>query len=119
MLKIGSVIKVVITGIQPYGAFCKYKMYDGLIHISEFSDGYVKSIKDYVEVDQIVKVQVVEIDLDNKQLRLSFKAVNKEKKLQQKNEIPELKIGFDSLDEKMNTWINKKYQDIKGDDKVE
>ena len=36
--------------------------YDGLIHISEFSDNYVRSIDDYVTVGQQVKLKVLDVD---------------------------------------------------------
>ena len=44
-----DIIKVQITGIQKYGAFANIdNNYDGLIHISEISYGYVKNINDYI-----------------------------------------------------------------------
>lgn len=42
-IKINDVIEVTVTGIQKYGAFVLINnKYDGLIHISEISSGYVK-----------------------------------------------------------------------------
>ena len=47
-VKKNDVIKVKVTGVQKYGAFVLINnKYDGLIHISEISSGYVKNINDY------------------------------------------------------------------------
>ena len=46
-IKVNDIIEVVVTGIQKYGAFVLINnKYDGLIHISEISSGYVKNIND-------------------------------------------------------------------------
>ena len=46
-IKINDIIEVTVTGIQKYGAFVLINdKYDGLIHISEISSGYVKNIND-------------------------------------------------------------------------
>ena len=50
-VKKNDVIKVKVTGVQKYGAFVNSEdnNYDGLIHISEISYGYVKNVNDYKE----------------------------------------------------------------------
>lgn len=109
MIKKDSVIKVKVSGIQSYGAFVKYKDYDGLIHISEFSENFVRNINDYVSVGEIVKTKVLEVDHETKQIKLSYKAVNVEdKKQMQLKNIPTLDIGFDSLEENLDGWIKEK-----------
>ena len=47
-----EVIRVKITGIQKYGAFATVddNDYNGLIHISEISYGYVKNISDFMDI---------------------------------------------------------------------
>lgn len=50
-IKRGDIIDVKITGIQPYGAFASLPDNStGLIHISEISDKFVKSIDSFVKV---------------------------------------------------------------------
>ena len=49
-VKKDDIIKVTVTGVQKYGAFAQSENYDGLIHISEISYGYVKSVNDYLKV---------------------------------------------------------------------
>ena len=56
LIKRGDIIDVKITGIQPYGAFALLPdSSTGLIHISEISDKFVKSIASYVHINDIVK----------------------------------------------------------------
>ena len=44
-IKVGDIIEVAVTGIQKYGAFVLIDdKYDGLIHISEISKGYVRTL---------------------------------------------------------------------------
>ena len=43
-IKKEDVVKVTVTGVQKYGAFAQVEDYDGLIHISEISYGYVKLV---------------------------------------------------------------------------
>ena len=54
-IKINDIIEVTVTGIQKYGAFVLINdKYDGLIHISEISSGYVKNINDYINSGDII-----------------------------------------------------------------
>ena len=49
-IKVNDIVEVTVTGIQKYGAFVLINnKYDGLIHISEISSGYVKNINDYIK----------------------------------------------------------------------
>ena len=108
--KTGMVVEGVITGIQPYGAFL---ILDdgtvGLIHISELSDSFVRSIEQYVTLNQRVMVKIIDVDKDTGQLRLSFKALHKNYRKQMMFKkvkgVPEMKIGFKSIEEKMPIWI--------------
>ena len=49
-IKKEDVVKVIVTGIQKYGVFAQTDNYEGLIHISEISYGYVKNVNDYVKI---------------------------------------------------------------------
>ena len=51
-MKPGDIVNGKITNILGYGAFVVVGDYDGLVHISEFSDNYVKNINDFVKVGQ-------------------------------------------------------------------
>jgi uncharacterized protein len=66
----------VITNVTKFGAFVDIGVHqDGLIHISELSDRYVKEPSEVVKVGQIVKVQVLSADAKAKRIALSIKAL--------------------------------------------
>lgn len=100
---VNDIIKVEVTGIKEYGAFVKYNEYAGLIHISEFSDDYVKNISSIVSVGEIINVMVLDIDEKEKKLKLSFKKANMVDKKVLK--FTKINIGFKSLEDNMEKWI--------------
>ena len=111
-LKIGQIVEGVVTGIQPYGAFVLIDdKTSGLIHISEISDGYVKDVKNFVNVNDRVTVKVIDIDESSSHARLSLKALQnstlrKEKNRQRKAYLPPMRIGFKSIADAMPQWID-------------
>ena len=106
----GDIVSGTITGIKDYGAFVQVEDYCGLIHISEFSDGFVKNINDIVAIGDVVNVQILEIDNEEKKLKLSYKAANviPSKLL----EYVHIYKGFNALELKLNDWINEAYEKI-------
>jgi glucose-6-phosphate isomerase len=74
---IGQLIKGEIIGVQPYGAFVKLDQHtSGLIHISEISDKFVKSIDDFVKLGDIVTAVIIDYDDKLNQVKLSLKRLN-------------------------------------------
>ena len=64
----------VITNVTAFGAFVDVGVHqDGLVHISELSDKFVKNPADVVKVHQKVQVTVIGIDRDRKRIGLSMK----------------------------------------------
>ncbi len=120
-LKIGQILEGTITGIQAYGAFVMFdENTSGLIHISEISDGYVKDVKNFVNIKDKVSVKVIDIDEAGKQARLSLKATQmttfrKARMKQKKYYLPENKIGFKSVAEAMPNWIEDAKKEINND----
>lgn len=77
-VKVGKIYTGKVTTIKDFGAFVEViPGQDGLCHISELADGFVKSVGDVVKLGDIVKVKVVSID-EQGRLKLSRKAVMKE-----------------------------------------
>ncbi len=76
-LEVGDAVRVVISNVEPYGAFVDLgNDIEGFLHISEVSwDKNIKHPKDYIEVDQEIDVEIVEIDFENRKLRVSLKNV--------------------------------------------
>lgn len=112
-LKENDIIKVKITGIQNYGAFADIEGdYNGLIHISEISYGYVKNIHDFINVGDNIYAEVVGIDDDNKRIKLSIKDIDYKKNGIKLKRMAETKNGFNPLKENLDKWINEKIKEI-------
>ena len=109
MVKKGEIVYGKVTSILGYGAFVVVKEYDGLIHISEFSDGFVRDIHEYVSIGQKVKLKVLDVDENGRKLRLSYKAINKSRGV--KGEVPTYEIGFKTLKKAMPSFISKQLGD--------
>lgn len=75
-LKPGMALEGVVTNVTKFGAFVDVGVHqDGLVHISELSNRYIKEPAEAVKVGQIVKVQVLTVDVKNKRIALSMKAL--------------------------------------------
>jgi protein Tex len=73
-LKPGMKLPGIVTNVTKFGAFVDIGVHlDGLVHISQLSDRYVKSPEDVVKVHQHVDVTVLEVDLDRKRIALTMK----------------------------------------------
>ena len=108
--KIGDIIEGRVTGIQPYGAFISLDdQTQGLVHISEVQSGYTKNIHSFLEVGQLVRVQIIDIDEYTKKISLSLRTL-----LEHPVEVPyhrklyftnrNKNIGFSSLEKNMPEW---------------
>ncbi|MGB9662495.1 MAG: S1 RNA-binding domain-containing protein [Moorellaceae bacterium] len=72
-IEVGSILEGVVTGVTKFGAFVELPGgLTGLVHISEVANTYVKDVKDYVKVQDRVKVKVIRIDEEGK-IGLSIK----------------------------------------------
>lgn len=114
VLKIGDIIKGRVTGIEKYGIFVHLDNdYNGLIHISEISEGFVRNIHSYVSLDEIIYCRVLEINEDEKQVKLSIKDINYKENLVNDG-VEETRLGFLPLKEHLNTWMEEKLKIYKG-----
>lgn len=105
--KKGRVLKGVVTGIEPYGIFIQFDdYYNGLIHISEISDEFVKNPNDFVEVGEIINVKIIDVNDKLGQLKLSIKNIKyREGKKVKRKEIKETETGFKTLAYQLPFWI--------------
>jgi len=72
----GMVLEGVVTNVTKFGAFVDIGVHqDGLVHISELANRYVKDPSDVVKAGQIVKVKVLSADPKTKRIGLSMKAL--------------------------------------------
>ncbi len=73
-LQPGMVLEGVVTNVTKFGAFVDIGVHqDGLVHVSELSNRYIKDPSEAVKVGQIVKVKVLNADAKAKRIGLSIK----------------------------------------------
>ena len=73
-LKEGMILTGTIRNVIDFGVFVDIGVkYDGLVHISEMSDKYIKNPSDIASVGDVVKVKVIKIDTERKKVGLSMK----------------------------------------------
>ncbi len=74
-LKVGMRLEGVVTNVTAFGAFVDVGVHqDGLVHISELADQYVKDPADVVKAGQVIKVRVLDVDAQRKRISLSAKS---------------------------------------------
>ena len=111
-IKINDIIEATVTGIQKYGAFVLIDdKYDGLIHISEISSGYVKNINDYIKIKDKIYAQVVDIDRENNKFKLSIKNIDYRNDGKIINTDENYSNGFEPLKERLDLRINEKIKE--------
>jgi small subunit ribosomal protein S1 len=75
VLGVGDTVTATVSNIEPYGVFVDLgEDLEAFLHVSEISwDKNVKHPKDYLEVSAEINVEVIEIDKENRRLRVSLK----------------------------------------------
>lgn len=108
----GKIVKGHVTGIENYGIFVGLDdYYNGLIHISEISECFIRNINDYVKIGETIKARIVDVDEDNCQIRLSIKNVDYKMSKRKRVKIIETPSGFMPLKENLDNWISEKLED--------
>ena len=73
-LREGQILTGTVRNVTDFGAFVDVGVkHDGLVHISELSNSYVKNPSDIVSVGDVVKVKVIGIDSERQKVKLSMK----------------------------------------------
>ena len=73
-LRTGMVLEGVVTNVTRFGAFVDIGVHqDGLIHVSELANAFVKDPSDVVSLGDVVRVRVLEVDLGRRRIALSRK----------------------------------------------
>ena len=71
--EIGKIYDAKVTKLMNFGAFCEYMPgREGLVHVSEVADGFVKEVADHLKEGDAVKVKLIGVD-DQKRVKLSIK----------------------------------------------
>ena len=77
-LKEGMILKGTVRNVIDFGAFVDIGVHqDGLVHISEMSDKFIKHPLEAVSVGDIVEVRVLSVDVKKKRIGLSMKGIHK------------------------------------------
>ena len=76
-LRDGMILTGTVRNVTDFGAFVDVGVkHDGLVHISEMSDRFIKNPSEVVSVEDIIKVQVIGIDKEKQKVKLSMKIKN-------------------------------------------
>ena len=109
-IKVGSVVKGVVTGIQSYCIFVKINdEYSGLIHISEITERFVKDVNKYAKIGETIYVEINEIEEKNKKCILTVKGLNY--RIVDNPKIKESVRGFTPLKQHLPIWIDEKLKE--------
>ncbi|MEN9418735.1 MAG: hypothetical protein RI988_2355 [Pseudomonadota bacterium] len=74
-LKPGMWLEGTVTNVAQFGAFVDVGVHqDGLVHVSQLANTFVRDAREVVRTGQVVKVRVVEVDLPRKRIALSMRA---------------------------------------------
>jgi len=106
--KVNDVIECIVTGIENYGIFVKVDYeYNGLIHISQISKDFVRSVNDYITIGERIKAQILAIDEEDLKMKLSIKNIDYKTNKNSKK-ILESPRGFEPLANNLAYWIEEK-----------
>ncbi|MGX9119085.1 Tex family protein [Mesorhizobium sp. BHbsci] len=73
-LKAGMLLEGTVTNVAAFGAFIDIGVHqDGLVHVSQLADRFVKDAHEVVKAGDVVKVRVVEVDIKRKRIGLSMR----------------------------------------------
>lgn len=75
-LKVGMILNGTVRNIADFGAFIDINVHqDGLVHISEISNKFIKNPSEVLNINDVVKVKVISVDVPKKRIGLSIKQV--------------------------------------------
>ena len=78
-LKEGMVLKGTVRNVIDFGVFIDIGVHqDGLVHISEICDRFIKHPSEELTVGQVVEVKIINIDLQKQRIGLSIKRVGQD-----------------------------------------
>lgn len=111
--KEGSIVLGYVTGIKDYGIFVKIDDdVNGLIHISQIDNRFIGSIDKYVELNELIRVKILEIK-DNGFFVLSIKDIDYRITKRSDSKIVETASGFKNLALHLDYWIEKEKFSLK------
>lgn len=115
--EIGQLIIGKVKSVKPYALFLEFDgKANGLLHISEISDSFIRDIEKFGSVGDEMKVKVIDIDKTNGFLRVSLKQVPQEETYSTHQDEKIVPVAteeeFAALKEKMPVWIEETLKKI-------
>lgn len=111
-LKVGSVVKGEVTGIESYGIFVKLdEKHSGLVHISQISDKFVENVNNYANIGETIYVEIKELDTKSNKCILSIKDLNY--RIDENRKVKESVRGFSPLKRHLPIWVEEKMKELR------
>ncbi|MES9843533.1 MAG: S1 RNA-binding domain-containing protein, partial [Candidatus Sedimenticola sp. 6PFRAG5] len=83
-LKADMILEGVVTNVTNFGAFVDVGVHqDGLVHISAMSEKFIKDPREVVKAGDLVKVKVMEVDLERRRIGLTMRLADRSDERQQ------------------------------------
>lgn len=119
--EIGDIVIGKVKSVKPYALFLEFPNGgNGLLHISEISDSFIRDIEKFGSIGDEMKVKVIDIDKTNGFLRVSLKQVPEEERYSTHQDEKTIPVAteeeFAMLKEKMPQWIEKTLKKIEESD---
>ena len=77
-LKEGMVLKGTVRNVIDFGAFIDIGVHqDGLVHVSQISNKFIKHPSEILKVGDVVEVMILSVDLKKQQIKLTMKGIKK------------------------------------------
>lgn len=112
-IEVGSILEGVVTGVTKFGAFVELPGgVTGLVHISEVANTYVKDVKDYVKVQDRVRVKVIRIDEEGK-IGLSIKRAVSDQESNRRSPKPRAQGSFEEKLARFMRESDERLQDLR------
>ena len=119
--KVGDLIIGKVNQVRPYALFLTFENgTNGLLHISELSDGYIRDIEKFGSIGDEIKVKVLSVDPTNGFLRVSYKAIPENERYSthdnSSRSTPQFdEADFTDLEKKLPEWISETLSKAKED----
>lgn len=110
--EVGQYLIGKVINVRPYAIFFSFPgNVNGMLHISELSDSFVRDIEMYGSLNDEIKVKVIAVDPQNGFLKLSLKQVPQEEQYsthvnKHRNKIDVSESSFEPLKKKLPIWVN-------------
>lgn len=111
-IKVGSVVKGEVTGVESYGIFVKLdEKHSGLIHISQISEKFVENVNNYANIGETIYVEIKELDAESNKCILSIKDLNY--RIDENRKVKESVRGFSPLKQHLPIWVEEKMKELR------